>query len=292
MGVHTVQQILAWSANSSINEVTLLGGEPALHPDFAAIVALIRQAGLAIRTVTNGSSRLRKALRDPDVAASIGRVAISLDAPYAEVFDAMRGPRAFADVMLTIGQLKELRKPFDINFTVVKSALPYVPQMLGLAENIGARRINIHWFSEVGRARAAGEGVSASEWRRVLDQVIAFRPRSREFIVDCEIGFAFGLAGEDRRMCAVQDRSNLQFLPDNTVFSCGMLVDRPDLAGYVWRDGGLYRRQAESELTRTATSCGGCPMRVAEAADGDSSPMPLCIYNRLDRGAADMADGH
>ena len=284
ISLDTVREILAWAAGSSIKEFTLLGGEPALHPDFSAIVALIRESNLRARTVTNGSPRFRKALRDPDVAAGIGRVAVSLDAPSADIFDALRGPRAFEDAMLTIDQLKELQKPFDINFTVVRSSLPCVRQMLALAENLGARRINMHWFSEVGRARAAGEAVSASEWKQVLDEVIAFRPRRREFIVDCELGFGFRLPGENKHMCAVRERSNLQFMPDGTVFSCGMLVDRPDLAGYVWRKGGLHLRQAESELTRTARSCGGCPMRTASLADDGSSLVPLCIYNRLERG--------
>ena len=282
--VETVRGILAWAAGSSIEECTLLGGEPALHPQFASIVALIRAANLRVRTVTNGSQRFRKALRDPDVAAGIDRVAVSLDAPSAEIFDALRGPRAFTDVMLTIDQLKALGKPFDINFTIVRSCLPYVRQMLEYAEELGARRINMHWFSEVGRARAADEGVSAHEWKQVLDEVVRFRPTRREFIVDCELSFDFGLPGENDHMCAVRERSNLQFLPDGSVFSCGMLVDRPDLAGYLWRDGGLYRRQAESELTRTATSCVGCPMRTAGAMDDGSLAAPLCIYNRLDLG--------
>jgi len=195
----------------------------------------------------------------------------------------LRGPRAYADVMQTIDRLKELRKSFDINFTVVKSSLPYVTEMLTLAEKLGARRINVHWFSEVGRARRAERGVSVTEWKQVLDEILTFRPHRDEFIVDCELGYGFGMPGENTHMCAVRERSNLQFLPDGSVFSCGMLVDRPDLAGYVWRDGSLHVRQAESELTRTATSCDGCPMRTAVAAGAESSPVPLCIYNRLDR---------
>jgi MoaA/NifB/PqqE/SkfB family radical SAM enzyme len=236
--------------------------------------------------VTNGSYRFRKAIRDPDIAAGIGRVAVSLDAPVAEVFDFLRGAGAYRDALRTISQLREQEKPFDINFTVVRSSLPYVRQMLAFADNCGARRINMHWFSEVGRARtnAAQETVSIADWRSVLSEAEAYRPNHQGFIVDCELSFGYGLAGEDTGMCAVRDRSNLQFFPDGSVFSCGMLVDRPDLAGYLWRDGGLYLRQAESEVTRTATSCSGCPVReVTPTAPGESAPVALCIYNRLDR---------
>ena len=167
MPVTMVRDVLDWAAGSSIKEITLLGGEPALHPEFAAIVSLIGRSGLRSRTVTNGSHRFRKAIRDPAIDASIGRVAVSLDAPVAEVFDKLRGPRAYRDAMSTIEQLREQQKPFDINFTVVRSSLPYVGQMLKFAEDQGARRINMHWFSEVGRARTnpEDETVSPTDWR-------------------------------------------------------------------------------------------------------------------------------
>jgi hypothetical protein len=131
--------------------------------------------------------------------------------------------------------------------------------------------------------------VSSDEWRQVLDVVTSYSPARKDFIVDCELGFELGYRGEDRDMCAVRDRTNLQFLPDGNVFSCGMLVDQPDLAGYVWHGRGLHLRNAESEVTRTVTNCGGCPLRAPAASvanDGGREPLPLCIYNRLDRSQA------
>lgn len=289
MRVSTVREIIAWTVGSLVEEITLLGGEPALHPDFAEIVALISEAGLRVRIVTNGSYRFRKAISEEATASAIARVAVSLDAPIPAVFDALRGRGAFRDADLTIRQLRQQGKPFDINCTVVSSCLPYVGQMLRFAEDIGARRVNIHWFSQVGRARtrARDEAVSPDDWRQVLELVREYVPMRNDFIVDCELGFAFGNRGENLKMCAVRDRTNLQFLPDGSVFSCGMLVDRPNLAGYVWQEGRLRLRQAESEVTRSCAPCTGCPMRATAtptAHQNDAmAPVPLCIYNRLDR---------
>jgi MoaA/NifB/PqqE/SkfB family radical SAM enzyme len=291
MSVSTVEEILAWAAQGSIAEITLLGGEPALHADFSRIVALISTSGFRVRTVTNGSPRFRAAMAHGPTAAAMDRVAVSLDAPIAGVFDQLRGPGAFRDAMRAVDLLTEQHKKFDINFTVVKSAIPHVTQMLRFSEQLGARRINMHWFSPVGRGRlnAEHEAVSSDQWRQVVDLAQEYVPSRKDFIVDCELGFELGYRGENLRMCAVRDRTNLQFMPDGNVFSCGMLVERPDLAGYVWRDGSLHLRQAESEVTRTATPCGGCPMRAkvdAVGNDGAPEPLPLCIYNRLDRSPA------
>jgi MoaA/NifB/PqqE/SkfB family radical SAM enzyme len=286
MSLATVREITTWAAASTIEEITLLGGEPALNPDFPAIAVLARRQGFRIRTVTNGSRQFREAMLIPAVAAAMERVAVSLDAPTAEQADQIRGHGAFRDALATIRQLGEQDVAFDINFTPLRSTLGSVRQMIELAESLGAQRINIHWYSVVGRARAhaAEEAISARQWRAVLDEVNDYRPRRQGFQVDCQLGFAFGMPGEDQGMCAVRDRSNLQFMPNGTVFSCGMLVERADLAGYSWREAGLFASAGDTEIARTADPCRGCPIRAAQAtAAGAEEPVPLCIYNRLAR---------
>jgi MoaA/NifB/PqqE/SkfB family radical SAM enzyme len=286
MTLENVRSIVDWASTGSIEEITLLGGEPALHRDFSSIIRMIHDRALRTRTVTNGSSHFRTAVRNPDLASSLDRVAVSLDTPSPEHFDKLRGRRAYRDAIVTVQQLGNVSIPFDINCTVVRSTLQYVPQMLSFCESLGARRLNMHWFSPVGRARkhAPEERVSAAEWRQVLAQVQAYKPRRTDYVIDCELGFSFGLPGEDLGMCAVRSRSNLQFMPDGNVFSCGMLVESPDQAGYLWRDGQLAVRRADNELSRTAQLHHGCPLREGSAkSEAEKQHAALCIYNRLAR---------
>jgi MoaA/NifB/PqqE/SkfB family radical SAM enzyme len=274
-----LRAILDWAVRGTVEEVALLGGEPALHPDFAGVVAAVADRRVQLRTVTNGSRPFRDALRRDAVREALTRVAVSLDAPSAGVVDRLRGRGAFADALATIEALRQAGVPFDINCTAVASTLDGMPDMLRFAEQAGAGRLNIHWYSQVGRARehAAGEAVSATDWRaKVLEPVSRYRPARPDFELDCELAFAYGLPGEDRDMCAVRDRANLQFFPNGSVFSCGMLVEDDAQSGYLFRAGGLVRRPGASEVTRTATPCPGCPLRAA--SDGH---LPVCIYNRL-----------
>ena len=279
MTVPMVRAILAWAAAGTVDEITLLGGEPALHPDFAGIVAAVAGGPVRLRTVTNGSRRFREALDRDEVRAALTRVAVSLDAASPAVVDRLRGRGAFADALATIELLKQAGVAFDINWTAVASTLDGVPEMLRFAERTGAGRLNIHWFSEIGRARrhAAGEVVSATEWRaKVLEPVSRYRPERADFELDCELAFAYGLPGEDPGRCAVRDMTNLQFFPNGSVFSCGMLVEEDTNSGYLFRDGAVLPRPGDSEITRTADGCPGCPLR----ASGDGH-VPVCIYNRL-----------
>ena len=282
MSPETVRSIVGWAAaGGTVREITLLGGEPSLHGEFVAILDVIKSAGLAARVVTNGSKKFRIALDAPDIAKKLGRVAVSLDAPTAELFDELRGPRAFADVMATIEKLRSLSIPFDINYTVTRSTLLSVTAMLDFAQELGADRLNMHWFSAAGRARewAREESIDAIEWRdKVLSRVRKYRSPRSDYTVDCELGYAYGLPGEDPTACAVQGFTNLQFFPSGAVFSCGMLVEDDSRSAYVWSDGFLVSRDAESEWSQTERrdDCVGCPLR--EQSGGFT---PLCIYNRL-----------
>jgi MoaA/NifB/PqqE/SkfB family radical SAM enzyme len=276
MPVTTVAEIVRWAAGAA-HEITILGGEPALHPEFRRIVTATAATPIRVRTVTNGSRQFQAAL--PDVRAALSRVAVSLDAPDAAVVDRLRGPGAYADAVTTIGRLRAFGVPFDINCTIVADAVDSVPEMLTLAESLGADRLNMHWFSPVGRGAvyASDQAVSAADWRaKVLDVVLAHRPQRPEFAVDCQLAFDFGLRGEDRDLCAVRDRTNLQFLPSGAVFSCGLLLDDESLSGYHWHDGALRRRPGPTEIHHTAEGCPGCPVRNA-----DGPHQPICIYNRL-----------
>ncbi len=282
MDLDMIQSILDWAAQGSVREITLLGGEPGLHRDFESIVSLVATAGFEVRTVTNGSPQFRKALDNPAVAAAMTRVAVSLDAPSEAAVDNLRGPRAFSSAMATIEKLKSLAIPYQINCTVLRSTLPYFADMMSFAEGLGATRLNVHWFSLVGRAQshAPGEELTPAQWRTVLEQARAYRPSSADYVVDCELAFAYGLPGEDVNACAVRDRANLQFFPDGAVFSCGMLINEAGRSGYHWRGERLVENAGATEVSDAQIACGKCPQRDA-VVEGDHTYTPLCIYNRL-----------
>lgn len=280
MSLDDIRSILQWAGQGgSIDEITLLGGEPALHPEFASIMELIGAKGLRNRTVTNGSKAFQRYLSSPERAQRVHRVAVSLDAPTEGEFDRMRGRGAFRDVMNTIAALRRHAIPFDINYTVMRSNVDSVLTMVSFAEALGADRLNVHWFSLVGRARthASDQSLSALEWRwRVLEPIRAYQSPRPNYVVDCEMAFSFELPGEEANACAVQDLDNLQFFPSGAVFSCGMLVEDESRSGYTFRDGQLIRRSGPSEWTETANACHGCPLRPR-----DGEYVPVCIYNRL-----------
>lgn len=282
MDTEMVADIADWAtgSNSTLTEFTLLGGEASRHPNFAEIVQIIHDSGLETRVVTNGSPAFRNALEaKPKLAEQLTRTALSIDAPDQRAHDKIRGRGTFGWVLATAAALRERDMPFDINTTVLRDNVAKVPQMIDLAEELGAQRLNIHWYSLAGRGRihAADQVPTPEEWRKVLEIVIG-RTAHTSMTIDCELGYAYALPGEDTSMCKVRERSNLQISPDGTALVCGMLAESPEKSGYIWRQGMLFKRGAETDelaLTKN-TKCSGCPLR--EPANGQT---PLCIYNRL-----------
>ncbi len=201
-----------------------------------------------------------------------------MDAPIAAHMDRLRGDGAFADALATVEALREVGIPFDLNCTVLRSCLDIFPDMLDFAEDQGANRLNVHWFSTVGRGatHASDETVTPTEWRdHVLDVVGRYQSPRPDYVVDCELAYRFGLPGEDPTACAVRGRENLQFFPSGAVFSCGLLVGNDALSGYRWEADGLRERPGHTELEATA-ACDGCAYRPA-----NGEHQPVCIYNRM-----------
>src|SRR5579875_3686647 len=193
--------VVTWSLREGVSEITLLGGEPSLHPQFGDMVSHAAAHGLAVRVVTNGARRFRRLLADGTVGShNLSRVAVSLDTLDPAVQDRCRGRGAWQDAMAAITLLREREVPFDINVTAVRSALGGIEALIGFAEREGCRRVNIHWPSAMG-----------------LGDTLVRQVRSRAgtrpgFFVEIERGFL--AAGEPLAGCALADFSNLEVMPD------------------------------------------------------------------------------
>jgi hypothetical protein len=108
---------------------------------------------------------------------------------------------------------------------------------------------------------------------RVIGSRVEKRP---DFFVEIERGF---LAEDDPLTgCALTDLSNLQILPDGSVYRCGLLVDQKDMASLAMASDQLLltRPGAGEELLRSSmpSSCDACP---AVQADGRRA----CIYDKV-----------
>lgn len=269
--------IVRWATNQRVPELTLLGGEPSLHRSFVEFLHIAASAGLRTRVVTNGSPRFRKGLSSGRLTARmLDRVAVSLDTLDRSTQDRLRGPGALDDALQTIAELKGAGIAFDMNVTASQSALRYLPDTLAFADREGARRVNIHWPSSMGRGAAlpADEIPTRPTWSRAVQTVRRFVPTRSSVFAEIERGY---LGKQPLTGCAILERTNLQVFPDGQAFLCGLGVDddgwstlRLDAQGLrtVRPDG--WEAQLRNQLQG---GCESCPA-VQEAGRA-------CIYDKV-----------
>jgi molybdenum cofactor biosynthesis enzyme MoaA len=270
---------VSWSRRHGASEITLLGGEPSLHPSFADMVSFTRGLGLKVRVVTNGAQRFRRLLSAGKVRPhDLSRVAVSLDTVDETVQDELRGPGAWQDARATIAMLRGLGMAFDINVTAVRPVLDGIDTLIGFAEREGCRRVNIHWPSTmgIGSDLDVGQVPSQSEWEALVRRVASRVERRPGFFVEIERGFLPD--GKPLTDCALVDFSNLEVLPDGRAYRCGLLVDQAEMASLKMAGDQLRftRPGYGEELLRSSMppSCDGCPvMRM----DGRRA----CIYDKV-----------
>uniref|UniRef100_A0A831XMH5 Radical SAM protein n=1 Tax=Geobacter metallireducens TaxID=28232 RepID=A0A831XMH5_GEOME len=127
--------------------VALMGGEPLLRNDFRQIAELIRNLGMELSVITNGT------IHDPGTVSRLKRldpraVAVSLDAATPHIHDHIRGRSgAFRQTWDFIGAALEGGLPVSVITTVHKMNLAELPAM---REQLLGR--NIAWQIQVAGA--------------------------------------------------------------------------------------------------------------------------------------------
>ncbi len=127
------------------------GGEPLLRGDILELMWKIKCCGLGGILTTNGvlldESKMRGLI---DMGWDL--VSFSVDAPYADAYDAIRGvPGSFERVFSNMKRLSQLRlelgrvKPvIQIGCVVMKSNYMFVEEMVELARRVGADIVNFN----------------------------------------------------------------------------------------------------------------------------------------------------
>jgi molybdenum cofactor biosynthesis enzyme MoaA len=269
--------VLRWASAEEIPEITLLGGEPSLHPEFARFVEDVGAAGMACRVVTNGAQRFRRLLGDGFIGPrNLSRVAVSIDTLDQELQDSFRGPGAWQDAMDTIAMLGRCGVTIDVNVTAIRPVLDGIPNLIDFAALMGCRRVNVHWPSVMGLGRklSADTIPDRAAWEAMIERVRAHvAPDASCFV---EIERAFLREGEPLTGCALADSSNLQILPDGSAYRCGLLVDDREMASLRFAQGEVLLDSdgGEERIKRGARDCSSCPaIRSTERR--------ACIYDKL-----------
>src|SRR4051795_3270998 len=123
-------------------QLALTGGEPMLRRDLDELVAAGREAGLYSTLVTAGTLLTcdrAAALKD----AGLDHVQVSIQSPDPEENDRIAGNRSFDKKIAAARAARELGFPLTINCVLHRQNLDRIEEVLLLAEDLGAQRVEL-----------------------------------------------------------------------------------------------------------------------------------------------------
>ncbi len=129
------------------------GGEPLSRKDFFEVASYAAKRGLYVSVATNGTLLTKENVWKLK-QAKINYVEVSIDGATANTHDSFRGvPSAFSKAVAGLKNCAEVDLCVCIATTATKSNIDEMPEILDLAEEIGAERFTYFNFIPTGRGK-------------------------------------------------------------------------------------------------------------------------------------------
>ena len=140
-------------ADAGVIALAFSGGEPLSRKDFFEVASHAAKRGLYVSVATNGTLLTKENVRKLK-EAKINYVEVSIDGATAETHDSFRGvPSAFDKAVAGLKNCVEEDLCVCIATTATKSNIDEMPEILDLAEEIGAARFTYFNFIPTGRGK-------------------------------------------------------------------------------------------------------------------------------------------
>ncbi len=285
--------VFAQAAELGVVQLHLSGGEPVLRDDLGELIARARSCDLYTNLITGGTlldeDKLR-IYRD----AGLDHIQLSIqgaNAPSAELIAGVRSHRKKLEVARLITQLGF---PFTLNVVIHRLNIAEVPELIGLALELGAQRLELAntqfyaWGSE--NRRALNPTRAQYEHAQSVAVEAAEKHRGR-----LEIAFVQNdyLSGEPKPCMGGWGRGYMCINPVGEVLPChaakvipGLRFDnvRDASLGTIWLESpGLNAFRGDDWMREPCRSCarkdidyGGCRCQAFMLAGDAAAADPVC----------------
>ncbi len=287
------------------SKLSILGGEPTLHPRFLDILEVARATGFEKLILnTNGLAHARRVLSKVK-CQDLSYIQVSLDGGSPETHDNIRGNGTFKQAITTTIDL--CTRGFDTRIicTVNKRNMSDCLELLRIADDIGVSLVKFHVFSGIGNGVANSDMlISPREWISFYKNLETFYTHHKTRIwYQPTYSYKSDMeryAEEGYRGCIGRTLDRISVFPDGRAYVCSYLFDTN--LNYAFVDGDQIRlNKGDNEFDlftgaleqdgcgscKLSTSCaGGCPAEKvalggASCAD-DPEIVPVCRLWKAD----------
>ena len=224
----------------------LLGGEPTMHPDLAAIIKAAKSLRYAVTVDSNGY--LFHDLLDRVTPAELDFLSFSLDGPDATVNDPIRGDKVFAICTENLKRAKGLGFRTSLIYTVSALNIDHLHRMPALLAELGVQRFFIQVIGLRGNSATTGTDtgdqwqVDPQQWLDVVPKVAGEAARAGIHVTYPKVF----LEPEDQFSCAGQVAENYFIFPNGRVYQCPLCEDYP-IHSFRIKEDQLVKRDGLNE---------------------------------------------
>lgn len=135
-----------------MDRLTLLGGEPTLHPRVTEIANEIASMQVRERRMTTNAMGLHYLNLDKLKANAFDHVSVSIDGTTAATNDLTRGNHAFEKIVETLSLYKQAGVNMSVNYTVTNNNIDQLDDVVPFFSDMGVSIVNFHRASVDGNA--------------------------------------------------------------------------------------------------------------------------------------------
>jgi pyrroloquinoline quinone biosynthesis protein E len=165
------------AAQLGILQADFTGGEPLTRPDILDLIRAARAAGLYVNLITSGMP-LDEARLAALVEAGLDHFQLSFQASEPEIAQEISGTKSHAQKIRVLDWLRKVRVAVTLNFVLHRRNLHQLPEMLAIAEDSPATRVEFANVQYYGWAFANRDSLLPT--REQLTQSIDFLKKSQE----------------------------------------------------------------------------------------------------------------
>ncbi len=242
------------------SNLVLLGGEPTMHPDLAAIIRAARAMRFAVTVDSNGY--LFHDFLDRVAPDELDYLSFSLDGPDPEVNDPIRGQGVFATCTANLQRAVRLGFHTSLIYTVSALNIDHLHRMPDLLAELGVERFFIQVIGLRGKPATGGPGpgsgwqVDPDRWLEVVPQVAA---RAAALGIHVTYPKVYLDPGEPFE-CAGLVAENFFIFPNGRVYRCPLCEDYPVHSLVIEGDRLRARTGLNEDRFFTLTIPEGCVM--------------------------------
>jgi len=136
------RRVLRETTELGVLQVGFSGGEPLVRLDLAELVHAAREAKLYTNLITSGVG-LGESRAHELRAAGLDSVQLSFQADDVDLGDEIAGARAHQLKSAAASYIRAAGIPLSLNFVIHRRNIDRLPQIIGLAEALGAERVEL-----------------------------------------------------------------------------------------------------------------------------------------------------